>query len=179
MWSSLHQNAPRNHTLALLYGKGHSLTGSKMPVPEYKVRFLIEACNFGGFLCIGLGAWSPQTGILAELVDVAVPMTICRAKMEAELEVQLSARTVRQRLPSAGLRGCVAAKKPWLKAETIRKRLHFARQHKAVEKVLWSAFLWGNAGFCREESWRKVRPTVHCSNRQCAYFLSLSKMHTS
>ena len=114
--------------------------------------------------------------LLAELVDVAVPMTICRAKMEAELEVQLSARKVRHRLPSAVLRGCVAAKKPWLKAETIRKRLHFARQHKAVEKVLWSAFLWGNAGFCREESWKRFGPQC---NRQCAYFVSLSKMHIS
>ena len=50
-----------------------------------------------------------------------------RARMEDEHGVHVSSRTVRGRLFSAGLRGCVTAKKPLLQDPSISKRLAFWR----------------------------------------------------
>ena len=56
--------------------------------------------------------------------------------------VSASASTIRGRLHSAGLRGCVASKKPYLSAIHRSKRLQFARDHESWTEVDWSAVLW-------------------------------------
>ena len=67
-----------------------------------------------------------------------------RAKMEDDHGVHVSSRTVRSRLFSAGLRGCVAAKKPLLRDPTIRKRLAFAREHRDWTIEQWNSVLWSD-----------------------------------
>ena len=59
--------------------------------------------------------------------------------------VNLASRTVRKRLQKAGLRGCVAAKKPLLSAANVRRRLVFAREHKD-----WTVEDWKNVIFSDE-----------------------------
>ena len=74
----------------------------------------------------------------------------------------VSSSTIRKRLNSAGLHGCVAAKKPLLRPANIESWLDFARRHKkldspavgdraVVRRECLSAFLWGKAGYCAEE----------------------------
>ena len=55
--------------------------------------------------------------------------------------VDVSARTVRGRLLSAGLRGCVADKKPFISACNKKKRLPFARNHHNWTVDDWSRVL--------------------------------------
>ena len=54
--------------------------------------------------------------------------------------VDVSARTVRRRLISAGPRGCVALKKPFISARN-KKRLQFARNHRNWTVEDWSRVL--------------------------------------
>ena len=67
-----------------------------------------------------------------------------RAQMEVQHGVRLASRTVRQRLFKAGLRGCVAAKKPLLRDATVRKRLAFAREHRNWTVAQWESVLWSD-----------------------------------
>ena len=66
--------------------------------------------------------------------------------MEAEHGLQLASRTDRQRLFKTGLRGCVAAKKPFLRDATIRRRLAFAREHRNWTVAQWESVLWSDEG---------------------------------
>ena len=50
-----------------------------------------------------------------------------RQNVETDLRVTVSASTIRKRLDSAGLLGCVAVKKPLLREANIKARLNFAR----------------------------------------------------
>ena len=64
--------------------------------------------------------------------------------MEEMHGIQLAARTVRKRLLSAGLRGCVAAKKPLLRPQSVKARLRFARQHYDWTVEQWNNVLWSD-----------------------------------
>ena len=73
----------------------------------------------------------------------------------------VSSSTIRKRLNSAGIHGCVALKKPLLQPANIKSWLEFARLHKnwtvqqwdraVVRRECLSAFMWGKAGYCAEE----------------------------
>ena len=83
--------------------------------------------------------------------------------MEAEHGVQLASRTDRQRLFKAGLRGCVAAKKPLVRDATVRKPLAFAREHRNWTEAQWESVLWSDESafqlFCgakRAFVWRRL-----------------------
>ena len=85
-----------------------------------------------------------------------------RQRMESELGVTVSSSTIRKRLNSAGIRGCVAVKKPLLRPANIKSRLVFVRRHKnwtvqqwdtVVRRECFLAFLWGKVGYCAEEGW--------------------------
>ena len=58
--------------------------------------------------------------------------------------MDVSAHTVRRRLLSAGLRGCVAVKKPFISARNKKKRLQFARNHRNWTVDDWSRVLWSD-----------------------------------
>ena len=67
-----------------------------------------------------------------------------RQKVEAELGVTVSSFTIRKRLNLAGLRGCVAVKKPLLWPANIKGRLEFARSHKNWTVQQWETILWSD-----------------------------------
>ena len=54
----------------------------------------------------------------------------------------VSSSTVRKRLNSAGLHGCVAVKKPLLRPANIKSWLDFARRHKNWTVQQWETELW-------------------------------------
>lgn len=65
-------------------------------------------------------------------------------KLSEEHGVTLATRTVRQRLLKAGLRGCVAAKKPLLSATNVCRRLAFAKAHKDLTVDDWKHVLFSD-----------------------------------
>ena len=67
-----------------------------------------------------------------------------RQRMEAELGVTVSSSAIKKRLNSAGLRGCVAVKKPLLRPAKIKSRLEFARRHKHWTVQQWDKVLWSD-----------------------------------
>ncbi|OXA47906.1 Transposable element Tcb2 transposase [Folsomia candida] len=98
------------------------------------------------------------------------------AEVKQEFGISVTPQTIRNRLNSAGLKGKVAKKKPWISSKNQRKRLAWARE-KATwsiddwKKVLFSdetkILLFGSDGITRV--WRKpkeglkkenLRPTV-------------------
>lgn len=64
-----------------------------------------------------------------------------RARLETEHDVTISASTVRRRLKDAGLKACVAAKKPLLSTTNRKKRLEFAKGHKDWTVQDWKKLL--------------------------------------
>ena len=94
-----------------------------------------------------------------------------RAKMEDDHGVHVSSRTVRSRLFSAGLRGCVAAKKPLLRDPTICKRLAFAREHRNWTIEQWNSVLWADESsfqlFCGAKRAYVRRRVGEKYSRQC------------
>lgn len=68
-------------------------------------------------------------------------------KIEKDQGIHLGKRTVQKRLSEAGLRGCVAVKKPLLSDANCSKRLKFAREHKN-----WTVNDWKKVLFSDESS---------------------------
>lgn len=64
------------------------------------------------------------------------------ATLNETREKPVSITTVKRRLLSAGLRGCVAAKKPRLTSVHKRKRLEWAKTHKNWTVEDWKKVLW-------------------------------------
>ena len=77
-------------------------------------------------------------------------------KMKQEQGIDLGERTVRKRLREAGLRGCVAAKKPLLFAVNCKRRLSFACAHK-----IWTVDDWKTVLFSDESSFE-----LFCSEKR-------------
>ncbi len=63
-------------------------------------------------------------------------------EMNSNRQHPVSLTTVKRRLLSAGLRGCVAVKKPLLNKANKLKRLHWAKQHKDWTLEDWKKVLW-------------------------------------
>jgi len=62
---------------------------------------------------------------------------------------QVTRKTVSNRLNEQGLRGCVAARKPWISEQNRRRRLQFARQHLHWTENEWSKVMWSDESqFC-------------------------------
>lgn len=78
-----------------------------------------------------------------------------REHIHNEYHINLGVRTVRKRLREAGLRGCVAAKKPLLSDANCAKRLRFAREHKNWTVNQWRKVLFSDEStyelFCGEK----------------------------
>ena len=71
------------------------------------------------------------------LVDRRLTSPELRQRMESELGVTVSSSIIRKRLNSAGLRGCVAVKKPLLRPANIKSQLVFVRRHKNWTVQQW------------------------------------------
>lgn len=56
----------------------------------------------------------------------------------------LSLRSTRRRLQQAGLKGCIAAKKPFISEVNRKKRLAFAKAHKDWTVADWGRVLWSD-----------------------------------
>ena len=56
----------------------------------------------------------------------------------------VSSSTIRKRLNSAGLHGCVAVKKPLLRPTNIKSWLEFARRHNNWTVQQWDTELWSD-----------------------------------
>ena len=82
--------------------------------------------------------------IRTSLVDRRLTSPELRAKLDMDHGVSISASTVRSRLYAAGLRGCVAAKKPLLRTANVKTRLEFARTHKDWTVEQWDKVLWSD-----------------------------------
>lgn len=67
-----------------------------------------------------------------------------RASLEIHYNVSVTSRTIRNRLREAGLKGCVAVKKPLLRAEHRKRRLIFAREHADWTPADWESVLWSD-----------------------------------
>ena len=78
------------------------------------------------------------------LSDLRLTSPELRQRMESELGVTVSSSTIRKRLNSAGLRGCVAVKKPLLRPANIKSQLEFARRHKNWTVQQWDEVLWSD-----------------------------------
>ena len=60
----------------------------------------------------------------------------------ADLNLDVSPRTVRRRLVENGLKGCTAAKKPHLRQQNVEKRLSWAKEREKMTKEDWEKVLW-------------------------------------
>lgn len=66
------------------------------------------------------------------------------AQLNEDLEHPISARTVRQRLLSFGLRGCKARKKPWLSDRNQKRRYEWAKKHANWTVDDWKKIVWSD-----------------------------------
>ena len=82
--------------------------------------------------------------VRASLADRRLTSSELRAKLDRDHNVSVSASTVRSRLLKAGLRGCVAAKKPLLRPANVKARLEFARTHRNWTVEQWDEVLWSD-----------------------------------
>ena len=60
------------------------------------------------------------------------------------VDIHVSARTVSRRLCERGLHGCVARKKPQLRAYNVMKRLQWAKEHANWTVEQWERVLWSD-----------------------------------
>ena len=67
-----------------------------------------------------------------------------KSKLQGNYNITLAARTIRKRLQDAGLRGCIAAKKPLLTDRHRKARLAFAHEHKDWTSNQWKSVLWSD-----------------------------------
>lgn len=65
-----------------------------------------------------------------------------KAKIEEQYNVVVSSPTIRRRLQEAGLRGCIAKKKPLVSKRNRLKRLRFAKMHVNKNVSFWKKILW-------------------------------------
>lgn len=65
-------------------------------------------------------------------------------EIKEEFDVVLSNRSVRRRLNEANLFGRISRKKPLLSKKNIKKRLHFAKNHKRDDLTFWKKILWSD-----------------------------------
>ena len=80
---------------------------------------------------------------IASAIAPHIPRTATEDGVRAESEgVTVSSSTIRKRVNSAGLHGCVAAKKPLLRPANIENWLDFARRHKNWTVQQWETGLW-------------------------------------
>ncbi|KAM7315266.1 hypothetical protein ISCGN_005048 [Ixodes scapularis] len=82
--------------------------------------------------------------IVAAAVD---DPTLTAKEIQAELNLQVSVKTIRNRLHEAGLRSRVPARKPLLSAVNRQKQLQFAQEHTS-----WSPADWENVLFSDEST---------------------------
>ncbi|CAK9804896.1 Transposable element Tc1 transposase [Anthophora quadrimaculata] len=64
------------------------------------------------------------------------------AEVNKDREDPIGTTTVKRRLLQAGLRGCVAVKKPLLKDQNKKKRLQWAKLYKDYTAEDWEKVLW-------------------------------------
>lgn len=67
-----------------------------------------------------------------------------RADINRNRENPVSLTTVKRRLNAAGLKGCVAVKKPLLRKENRRKRLEWAKKYRNWTIDQWKNVLWSD-----------------------------------
>jgi transposase/transposase-like protein len=82
--------------------------------------------------------------------------------LQQELAPHCSADTVRRRLREQGLKSFIPARKPFLNAEHIQKRLTFASEHSGWNEEEWSRVLFSDEKIFRSSSTgllRVYRPT--------------------
>ena len=65
-------------------------------------------------------------------------------KSAAEAGTEVHESTISRALHRAGLYGCVARKKPLLKAHHKQRRLEFAQAHMEDSPLQWSKILWSD-----------------------------------
>lgn len=65
-------------------------------------------------------------------------------EIQPRLQREICSRTVRNRLTEAGLRGCIARKKPLVSKKNLSKRLQFAKEHAAKPLSFWQNILWSD-----------------------------------
>lgn len=83
--------------------------------------------------------------------------SISRQQIIQNLQLPISKTTMSRRLKEKGLRGRVAAKKPFISRENIKKRLKWARDHKNWTQDQWKKVLWSDeAPFVLYWSGKKV-----------------------
>ena len=96
-----------------------------------------------------------------------------RDEWSVDSAVDVSARTIRRRLLSAGLRGCVAVKKPFISARNKKKRLQFARNHRNWTVDDWSRALWSDESKFNMKAGLPTRPIY----RTPSDFLPALRLH--
>lgn len=64
--------------------------------------------------------------------------------VRSQLSTQITARTIRNRLTEAGLRGCIARKKPHVSAKNLKRRLDFTKEHLQKPLSFWKRILWSD-----------------------------------
>lgn len=66
------------------------------------------------------------------------------AEFNETFDLDISPRSVRGRLNSAGLRGCKARKKPWLSQQNVKKRYEWAKKHENWIYEDWAKVVWSD-----------------------------------
>lgn len=67
-----------------------------------------------------------------------------KKKLYENYNINVSSKTIRRRLNEAGLRGCIAKKKPLVSQKNIKERLKFARTNKDKPLNFWKNILWSD-----------------------------------
>ena len=78
------------------------------------------------------------------LSDRRASSKILKSQLQDVTGSSLSTRSIRRRLLKAGLKGCVAAKKPMLTARHKKLRLKWAKERRQWEQSEWSKILWSD-----------------------------------
>ena len=64
--------------------------------------------------------------------------------LSSQLNQEICARIIRNRLLEDGLRGCITQRKPCVSRRNIRRRLEFAREHLRKPLSFWKRILWSD-----------------------------------
>jgi hypothetical protein len=107
-------------------------------------------------------------------------------KLETDLDVKVSSRTVRRAFHEAGLAASEKKERPSLSAKNIKARLDFAREHQHWTPDDWKRVIWSDESkinrFCSDgRSWcwirdgeseqvRHIKPTVKHGNHDLGLY---------
>ena len=133
-------------------GKSNREIARNLKVPRQTVDSIVKKFKNTGTISNFFRQRRPRITTSAEYSNIILTSKRNRRLTAPEITAQVnksrdkpvSVSTVKRRLNDAGLKGCLAVKKPLLKAIHKKKRLAWARQHQNWTAADWRKVLWSD-----------------------------------